>query len=214
MKAVLRLRISVFIFLLVPLAASAVQLEFKGIPMSASEADVRAKLTDLGISEIDMYPKFVDCYDTPKKTYTPFSSGDRACEYHYHQVDYRVDPTGKKNRITFAEKRVKAIWFSFYSDKLQRIVITMSPTGFVTDVVAALTAKYGKPSQFITEKLQNKFGANFDDATWFWRLKEGTIKAHLYASSDISTVEYFTKLVEEDSKQQMQNQGKEKAKDL
>ena len=67
----------------------------------------------------------------------------------------------------------------------------ISPAGRPT-VAAAFDAKYGKPCKITDDKLQNGFGAVFDQVTTTWCFSDGELKLSRYADRalDLSGIRF------------------------
>ena len=68
---------------------------------------------------------------------------------------------------------------------------TITNSGNFAAFVAAVTIKYGKPTTVNVAKVQNGFGAVFDDATARWKRRDGEVAVYRrFANVNDSVVVY------------------------
>jgi hypothetical protein len=112
---------------------------------------------------------------------------------------------------TFANEPASSIYFSFDSGKLGSARITTTPESFPA-MVAALSAKYGKPSSRKNSTVKTPMNAAYPQSVWTWNLKgRGSIIATLrdgridessiFMISDESAALFAKKQAEEKTKQ-------------
>jgi hypothetical protein len=192
------LRLQILIYLLFPLAASAVQIEIKGVALGASEAEVKQR-----------FP-WAECEDNKHPDTVP--RGDRNCLA--RSYDYILDKGKEKWESTFGGAYVKYFAFDFYAGKLHRVTIGLHPNWF-DDVIETLTTKYGKPKDVSKSTMQNRMGATFINQIYTWRFGDDTIHAQRYGRDlDSSFIEYSTDYADQEYKRRQRRQVRDKTKDL
>ncbi len=114
---------------------------------------------------------------------------------------------------TIAGHPIDKITLYFFDDSLQIITIFFHEKYF-SDIVSALTEKYGVGT--VTEStIQNRMGATFDDKILIWRKGSAFVRAERYAGQiDMSSVFYQTDSSIEKLKKQNESLVKERTKDL
>ncbi|HZQ95287.1 MAG TPA: hypothetical protein VFA67_09795 [Candidatus Sulfotelmatobacter sp.] len=56
----------------------------------------------------------------------------------------------------------------FYNGSLQKLDLTLVSSDALSDIIAGLKAKFGKPASKQTVRLQNGFGSRFEQKRWTW----------------------------------------------
>jgi len=114
---------------------------------------------------------------------------------------------------TIAGIPVESLMLFFTEAKLQTIYITFASKEFDT-VVAALQEKYGKVTP-LTDEVQNRMGATFNNETYSWRKSDQVLKAEKYGSKiTTSRVTFQTDAGFDEFARRLEAQKKANAKDL
>jgi hypothetical protein len=104
---------------------------------------------------------------------------------------------------TIGDQDAKEVRFSFYNEKLDRILIRLDHTQF-EKVVSALKAKYGPPTAEKTVTIEYRKQAAIQGKEYTWKRGDGDITAKDFNPRlGESTVSYrASRAIEEDHKQQ------------
>jgi hypothetical protein len=104
---------------------------------------------------------------------------------------------------TIADQDAKEVIFSFYDEKLERILIRLDHATF-EKVVSALKDKYGPPTAEKSVTIGYRKDAAIQGKEYTWKRIDGDVTAKEYSPNlDESSVSYRTsRAIEEDQKQQ------------
>jgi hypothetical protein len=104
--------------------------------------------------------------------------------------------------------------FYYFHDSLHWIDITVQSKDFA-GVAAALSEKWGAPTESKDTPVQNKAGATFTNKTHKWQRGDSAIEGSLYSSSlKFSSIRFRTDAGIEEMKRRGKDQKKARSKDL
>lgn len=107
-----------------------------------------------------------------------------------------------------------SLYLYFFNEKLEAISLKTGERRFF-EVVAALTEKYGKPTEESSEVIQNRAGASFDNKKVLWKKGQAVIEARQRAGSvDTCSINFFLNGWYEKVDSRVKEFAKKKSKDL
>jgi hypothetical protein len=189
--------------------------EIKGITTGISEASLLEKyphftcdLTTLGMPpQKDACFLFVSTAETEECKTFLISESKRTPEQ-------KECVSGVKKKYSFGDAPVGAYEVRFKEGKLGLASFSFG-VAFYESVKAALTEKYGKPTEDKNETTQNRMGAEFDNNTCVWKIGNDTIEIKKRSAKiDTSSVRLFSDWFRDATANQIKENAKENAKNL
>ncbi len=120
---------------------------------------------------------------------------------------------GVEKALTYGGVKVKAIYARFYTATgFGGVRITIDPANFER-ILAMLSEKYGKPTSFKPESIQNRMGATFENATAIWSMPNGKLRIEKYAERidegfvDIVSTEHFAEFTRRSAEKRKQGKS-------
>ena len=177
-------------------AAAQPALDFKGLPLPASEAALHAAFPGLQCTWATEQTRELgdtSCRPRAPSEIDPATTCGRRA---WFPSDAAFDDCLRRaaSLKTFAEIPLEDAPAFLLRDGTVNGVIVWIASEYHHRVVAAISQKYGGPSEVKDNVIQNLGGATFVNSTATWQLTDGVIRAQRYGRTlNRGTVTYFTR---------------------